>query len=179
MSAAPALLTPGWPRVTEVLRDAGLVSTEWFTEEARDRGTAVHAACHYLLDGDLDRGSLDPTVAPRLAQFERFLADAQPKIHASELEVWHEVYRYLGHLDIDLTLNGRRGVLDIKGPTESDWHGVQLAAYAATYAVPMARWSLYLTDDRYVLKERRNREDWNCFKAALTLVNWRKSCRRS
>lgn len=183
MSATPLraadLAAVGMPRVTEILRDAGLVSTEWFTDEARDRGTAVHAACQYLVEGDLDRDSLDPSVAPRLAQFERFLADAEPRIHAAEVRVYHPIYRYVGHLDLDLTLNGRRGILDIKGVSESEFHGPQLAAYAATYREPMARWNLYLTDDRYILRERRNREDWECFKAALTLVNWRKACRRS
>lgn len=165
-----------YPHVTEILRDAGLVDTTWFTDEARDRGSAVHLATRFLDEGDLDRESLDPTVAPRLAQYERFLLDVRPTIHEIEIPFVDEIYGYQGTPDRILTINGRKGVLDVKGPSVDDWHGVQLAAYAHAKGVG-ARWNLYLNDDRYVLVPRLGRHDWPVFQAALTLRNWRQECR--
>lgn len=181
IAPAGAVIPAELPHVTAILRDAGLVDTTWMTEEHRDRGTAVHLAARFVDEGDLDRESLDPTVAPRLAQYERFLLEVRPQILAIEMPVVHELYRYQGTLDRIVRINGREGVLDIKGTTASDWHGVQLAAYAeaVTPARPLARWNLYLKDDAYRLVPRTNRHDWGAFKAALSLVNWRNVCSRS
>lgn len=163
----------GRPHVTDIMRDAGLVTIDWFTEEARDRGTAVHLATRYLDEGDLDRSSLDASVAPRLEQYERFLAEVKPTIVDIERTVEHDTLGYVGTLDRTLTIAGRVGVLDIKGTLESPWHGVQLAAYAACVGGPLARWNLYLHDTRYKLVERRERTDWEVFKAAITIASWR------
>jgi hypothetical protein len=172
-----------WPHVTEILRDAGLVSTEWMTDEDRDRGTAVHLAIKYLLEGTLDRSSLDPTVAPRLAQFERFMVEVKPVVHAVEERVFHPLYLYQGTLDLRVTINGRRGVVDVKGTTPSEFHGPQLAAYleASGFAYERSprRHNLYLHPDRYRLIERANAYDWKAFLAALSLKNWRLSCKTS
>jgi hypothetical protein len=163
------------PHVTEILRDAGLISTEWFTEEARDRGTAVHAAARYLDEGDLDRESLDPSVAPRLAQYEKFIAEVKPEILAIEEPVEHGLMKYCGTLDRRLRINGREAILDIKGIAASDWHGAQLALYAMCFPRPLARFNLYLFDDRYKLVERTDRADYGCATACLTIRNWRQN----
>lgn len=162
------------PRVTELLRDAGLVSVEWFTEEARDRGTAVHAAARYLDEGDLARESLDETVAPRLAQYELFVAEVRPTILAIEERVVNLTMGYRGTLDRRLRINGRAGILDIKGPTRSCWQSIQLALYALCFTEPLARWNLYLTDDAYRLVEHTDRDDYAAAKAVVTLYHWRK-----
>jgi hypothetical protein len=181
--AEAVIAAENWPHVTEILRDAGLVSTEWMTEEDRDRGTAVHLAIKYLLEGTLDRDSLDPTVAPRIAQFERFLLDVKPKILAVEQRVSHPMYRYQGTLDLDAIINRRRGITDVKGTTASDWHGLQTAAYLEARRLEaaglVARWNLYLHDDRYQFVERTNRLDWPAFLAANSLKQWRQSCKTS
>lgn len=183
MAEAAARSIETWPHVTEILRDAGLVSTEWMTEEDRDRGTAVHLAIKFLLEGTLDRSSLDPTVAPRLAQFERFMVNVRPVIHAVEERVTHPLYRYQGTLDLRVTIKGRRGVVDVKGTTPSEFHGPQLAAYlgASEFAQERrpCRHNLYLHDDRYQLVERKNRFDWPAFLAANSLKQWRESCKTS
>ena len=43
--------TPNLPSVTEILRSVGLIDATWYTEEARQRGTAVHLACEYWDSG--------------------------------------------------------------------------------------------------------------------------------
>src|SRR5262245_41208840 len=113
--ALPCEVPEGTPRVTEVLRDAGLVDTAWYTEESRDRGTAVHLATRYLDEGALDRDSLaDASARARLAQYERFLLEVRPTIHAIEERVFHPIYRYEGTRDRRLSINWREGVLDMK-----------------------------------------------------------------
>lgn len=161
-------------RVTQVLREAGLIDVQWIAEDARDRGSALHAATHYLDIGDLDRSSVDERVAPALTQYERFIAEMRPQILAVEEEVTNATFGYSGRLDRRVILNEREGVLDIKGVTRSAWHGVQLAAYAACFDRPLRRWSLHVTADDYRLIEHTDRDDWRAFQAALALVAWRR-----
>ena len=41
------------PSVTQILKDAGLIDTTWYTDEARQRGRAVHLAAQFLDEDDL------------------------------------------------------------------------------------------------------------------------------
>lgn len=158
-----------WPRVTSILKAAGLIDVAFMTEWDRDRGTATHECARLLLEGTLDRASVDPAVAPRLAQFERFMADAQPDIEAVELEVYHDALRYAGRLDLLAVIAGRSSVVDIKGPTRAAWQGLQVAAYQHAISggpVP-ARYTLHLSDTEYRLVQHTDRNDWPRFVAAL------------
>jgi hypothetical protein len=140
-------------------------------------------------DRDLDRSTVDPSIRGSVEAYERFLAEMEPKIIATEEPVEHDAYRYCGTLDRRVLLyptrdavcvNWRIGVLDIKRGGPAPWHAIQLSAYARCFAGPHARWNLYLGDDgRYRLVERKGRNDWNVFKAALTLYHWREACRTS
>lgn len=159
--------------VTDILRRAGLVDAAWFTEEARDRGSAVHMAAHYLDERDLDWGSVPPDVLPRLRQYQRFLDEVRPEILSIEEEVTNEVFGYCGHLDRRVIINGREGVLDLKAPSRAAWQAIQLALYAACFPRPLARWTLHLSDERYQLIEHKNRRDWDVAKAAILLAAWR------
>jgi len=164
-----------YPRVTEILRAAGLVDDRWWTEEARDLGTKVHKAAHYLAEGTLDWDTVDPRVASRLASYQIFLDEMKPEILAIEETVTNELYRYIGHLDIRLRLHGREGVLDIKPPGKYPWHPIQLSLYAGCFPRKLARWNLHLNDEgnRPKLIEHRNRRDWEIAKAAITIAAWK------
>lgn len=162
-----------WPHVTEILNGAGLIDTSWFTDEHRERGTAVHKATEYLDQDDLDRQSLDDKTAARVGQYEQFLSTSGCHVDAIELKVHHPL-GYCGTLDRLVTINGRPGVLDIKGTTSAKWHAIQLAAYAACIDGPLARWNLYLSDTSFKLEERSNVNDFATFQAAIVLFNyWR------
>jgi hypothetical protein len=41
-------------------------------EHARQRGTAVHAACHFLDEGDLNWATVSPEIEPYVRAWERF-----------------------------------------------------------------------------------------------------------
>lgn len=167
----------GWPRVTSVLKAAGLIDTAHFTEFDRDRGTAVHEAARLFLQGALDRSTVDPAVAPRLAQFERFMLDLNPMVLASELEVVHSEFHYAWRLDLALCFpgNGHTAIVDIKGPTRAPWHGMQVEAYRRAWNSPSPTprvfaalsYTLHLSDTDYRLIPHTDRNDWPRFVAAL------------
>lgn len=165
------------PRVTEIMRAAGLYSGMVHIPEIYlEIGRATHKACELLDLCDLDEASLDPTIIGRVEGYRRFLAEMQPEIEAVEQEVTHPVLLYVGHLDRIITIDGRRGVLDIKGPSHDPSTGIQLAAYQhALEPAPAYRWSLHLGDGTYKLIPHTDRDDWPAFRAALTLHQWRKN----
>ena len=161
----------GWPRVTKVIAAAGLIDTAFMTEFDRERGSALHQCAAYLLDGTLDRASVDPAIANRLAQFEKFMVHG-PRPVAVEAEVWSESFRYAGRLDMVAEWGTGLAIFDIKGPTRAAWHGLQLAAYQHAYAemheaFPVQRYTLHLSDTDYRLIQHKDWQDWPRFVAAL------------
>lgn len=167
------LPSDNWPRVTAVLKGAGLVDTAWFTTEMAERGTAVHLACQYLDEGDLDEASLDPDVLCRVKSYKKFKKEMDPRIHAIEQRVEHKELRYRGTLDRIVEMGGYAGILDIKGPGRAPWQGVQCEAYRRCVDWTPKRWTLHLADDGYNLVEHTAKDDWAVFHAALVLWNWR------
>lgn len=175
----------GLPHVTAVLGQAGL--KPWQSSKGAapadyylELGTAVHRACELWDEGDLDEDRLDERVRPRLEQYKRFKAETGASVMEVERAVEHPIYRYVGRLDRIIKIGGRVGVLDLKSPSVAAWHGPQTAAYReARVMEPLAwpltaRWSLHLSDDKYVLREWADRDDWNVFLAALTVANWKR-----
>lgn len=171
------------PHVTDILAGVGIIDTSWFTDYARDRGTAVHLAAQYLDEGTLDRSTLDPAVRVRLRGYEQFLKEVEPEILHTELALEHKAFRYCGTTDRVVIINGRWGVLDIKPPAQEPWHGLQLAAYLEAtknqIGTPKGhsdgRWSLHLGDGSYKLIPHhgpKGRNDWPVFMSALNLYNW-------
>jgi hypothetical protein len=162
-----------FPHVTDILKDAGLIDTAYFTEEMRERGTEVHKAAEAFDAGAFDEILLPPDVRPRVQQYQRFIREAAPEILSIEETVYNRPLRYCGRLDRRVIIGTREGVLDIKGPSRFPWQAIQLALYAACFPRPLARWTLHLSDDRYQLIEHKDRDDWNVAKAALTLASWK------
>ena len=163
-----------FPRVTQILVDAGLVDAQWFTDYARERGSALHQATALLDENDLAVESVDPAIAPRLAQYRRFLAEVKPRIIAIEEEVTHPTYNYIGHLDRRVEIGGVTGILDIKGPYPAPATQIQLAGYAMCFPGSLARWSLHLSDDAYKLIRHSDRKDFDVWKAAITVADFRR-----
>jgi len=161
------------PHVTSILSAAGLVDTTWYTDYARERGSALHLAMQYLDEGDLDWRTVPPDVLPRLRQYQIFRDEMKPEILSIEEAVENEALRYCGRLDRRIKIAGREGILDMKSPSRCAWHPLQLAMYAACFPRPLARWNLYLYDERYQLIEHKDRSDWEVCKAILTLYAWR------
>jgi hypothetical protein len=164
--------------VTAALKEAGLIDTAFFTEDAADRGTYVHEACGLVDERDL--GSVDPACAGYVAAYERFVADAKPKWCYAEHGVCDVLHGYAGTLDRAGWLNGKWTVLDIKTGPACPWHGLQLAAYARLVrdddgGKPL-RFDLYLTPDgAYRLEPQTHRADEALFFAALAVAQFRRT----
>lgn len=165
----------GPPHVTDILRDAGLIDAEWFRQYDLDRGRAVHKATELLDLGDLDWSSVDPVILGRLRSYQRFLDEVKPEILMIEQKVENSTIGYQGRYDRRVRINGRDGILDIKGPSRAPWQALQLALYAGAISGPnlLARWSLHLSDDKYNLIEHKDRDDWRVAIACVTLAAWR------
>lgn len=179
------------PSVTAVLKANGLSGdfsrvSPAVLEHARARGTAVHAAAHYLDEGDLNESSLDADVTPYLDAWQAFKAERHVELLALELRIACPVYRFAGTIDRIARVQGIRGqiILDIKTSTPYG-AAYQTAAYAIlaahlkpliTPATVLDRWAVELHPERrvpYTVHQYRDRRDREVFLAALTLTHER------
>jgi hypothetical protein len=184
-----------YPRVTEVLEAAGIgPDYSEIPETIRaDRlaraagvGTATHAAIDLLEQGDLDRSSLHPLIAPRVAAYERFVADTGFRRIRGEFEVRSERWRYLGHPDSTGWLGTERIGIDAKATAVFDHDATSIQAkggYGIAYNEmfpdePISRWfGLWLRGDgtyRFVPLIKPDSEQ--LFLAAL--ICWHERARR-
>lgn len=166
------------PGVTSILKDAGLIDDTWFTDEARLRGTYVHAATHYLDDGDLAEESVDPRLAGYLEAYRRFLAVTRPTWELREHRVCDPIFGYAGTLDRVGVLGstGAKVILDIKTGGLPPSVGLQLAAYRRCLTNPYVykRVALQLkADGSFSLHDCTDRRDEQRFLNALDLWNWK------
>ena len=158
-------------------------------EYARNRGTQVHRATHYLDEGDLDEASVDPAIVPYVRAWEQFKTEKRFIPLLMETLVYHPTYGYAGTFDRIGTADCGREyapvLCDIK-TGDASMAGPQLAAYLEAWramqgdafpmAVPQHRWSVRLHDTgRYTITEHKSREDFRVFQAALTLYNYTRS----
>lgn len=166
------------PSVTEILRGAGLIADSQYSDpRAMDRGRAVHSACHYLDEGDLDEASVGREIAPYVRAYQLFLEQSGCVPEMAETRVWSRIHRYAGTLDRLARLADARVLYDLKtGPPEK-WHGAQLGGYAIALAESVgitvdSMFCLHLgADGRYSIREHRAPQSHRQFLAAL--AKWR------
>lgn len=93
-----------YPSVTEILADVGLAPDlsavrpdvlAW----ASARGTALHRAIELHTKGTLDMDSLHPEIAGALAGYLKFVEDSGHEAIASEMELIHHAWGFMGHPD--------------------------------------------------------------------------------
>jgi hypothetical protein len=167
------------PHVTGILKAAGLVDDRWFTEWARQRGTAVHVACHLWNSGDLDEATVDERIAGYLDGWRRAVSELGLVVKESEKLVYSKTYSFAGTVDVVAELGGKNCIIDIKTGDPGRIAGVQLAGYEVALADTlfgkevMRRFAVRLFDDgTYAVTEYTNFKDRACFMAALTIAHW-------
>jgi len=119
--------------VTEILKDAGEIDDRWFTAEARERGSAVHALCQRYANGervdDLGRPLESLECVNGLAAWFR-----DRKVYAIATEQMIEGcvngHHYAGTFDLLAEIGGKRVLVDYKTGAGMKWHPAQIAAYA-------------------------------------------------
>ena len=110
------------------------------------------------------------------AKFER---EMSVEILACEVRVYHMAYRYAGTLDRIARLNGEIALLEIKTGALQPEYQLQTAAYMEAYNEGdsnkiRARFVVQLAEDgAYHVKQHKDKADFDVFKAALTIQNWR------
>jgi hypothetical protein len=175
------------PSVTQVIQAAGLIDFSMIPPDrlkaAADLGTAVHLATEYDDQGRLDPASIDPVVAPYLAQWRRFKDDFNYEMISSEKRMYSQKYGYAGTIDrgavIRLARTPRRCVIDIKTGFSNQIAGVQLAAYLELL-MEKEKWTgkdicvmVHLTPDKYEVKEFSSTRYFPIFLSALNLYKFK------
>lgn len=117
------------PSVTHILSKLGLIEEEWFTEESRNRGTAVHEAIHYLNEDDLDWSSIRPDYLGYIEAYERFCKESGFEPLGAEWLLAHKKLHYAGALDAFGLMVGEKLVIDYKTGGPAPWHCFQGAGY--------------------------------------------------
>lgn len=161
--------------VTQALAEAGFIDKRWYTEDAAERGTAVHDAVQRFHQCGGELGPVADEHAPFLDAYLAFALEAGFTVDGSEERVCDPVLGYAGTLD----LRGRFAryangldVIDIKTGSVPAWVGYQTAAYARLLGgAPRRRWALNLKGDgTYRLEPLTKRTDESVFLAALTVA---------
>lgn len=98
-------------------------------DRAGDFGSEMHRATEaYILGKPFPAWS--PLVKPRMAAFEKWLADYEPEFGATEVSVYNRSEHYAGTLDGFMTIGGRKLIGDYKSSKALYPEvGLQLAAY--------------------------------------------------
>lgn len=129
------------PSTTQILADLGFTDYSMCTEQARERGKAVHQAVHFLEDNDLDWNTVHPIVRPYLEAYLLMKEQTGWIPHVREHRVFCPVYNYCGTLDGfgEMPRLGLEEVLaDYKSGMEQAAR-YQTASYASAYNKPLAK----------------------------------------
>ncbi len=124
-----------FPRVTHILNAVGLgpdlsmVPADVLTA-AMARGTAVHQAIEALAYGYFE--GCDPEIAGYVDAYKKFVAESGAEHIASEFEVVHPAWRYVGHPDGLYWIGKNRTLVDFKSGV-TDGVEYQLAAYVEAW----------------------------------------------
>jgi hypothetical protein len=120
--------------VSEAIQTAGLKDFSRIDptvlERAEQRGTAVHAACHYLDDGDLNWATVSPEIEPYVRAWERFKKETGVELLGIEKPLFHATLGFAGTPDRVVNLYPHKGIIDLKTYAPDAVTGIQLAGYS-------------------------------------------------
>jgi hypothetical protein len=165
------------PSVTQILRP--IINFDGVPPDvlaaAAEFGTHAHMACDLYNRGELDEASLDPALAPYLAQWKACIEECDLTIENSELRVLHPSGHYAGTIDVMGRINGKPFLADIKtGSTMPASVGPQTAAYHAAledFDRGARRYCIHLMPDRYKMIRLTDKTDIHIFQSCLNI--WR------
>lgn len=100
-------------------------------EIARDRGSRVHNALHFMVEGDLDDDTIDDEVRGYLLSGQRYIEKNIRQVYRAEFRVWSSTHIFAGTLDLfALHTDGFLSVDDAKTGSPDDVAAdLQTAAY--------------------------------------------------
>lgn len=163
--------------VTQIMQGAGVIDTQWYTEWAAERGSRVHKAIHYHIQGDLDEESIDPNDRPYFDAYLKFRREGGLDFLVSELHVHNVARHYAGTLDLVAEKNKKITIIDWKTGVPDRAVAIQLTGYALALATmwkkpPMTLATVQLKPDgTYKFKEHEFIP--RVFLAALEVARWK------
>ena len=121
------------PSVTQILKVAGVIDDRWFSEESRERGSAVHDLAERYANGEReDKLGRSLESLEYVNAFARWMKEKKVYSIYTECTVHNSINgkRSAGRFDILALIGGKRVLVDLKSGGPAPWHKVQLAAYA-------------------------------------------------
>lgn len=115
------------PGITTILTAAQMLDPQWFTDEGKARGSAVHAACHYLDENDLIWRTVDPAIVGYVRAWEKFKRESGFTPQLIEKTVWSDIHTAACTLDRCGPMQGHNAMVEIKTGEVEPWAGVQTA----------------------------------------------------
>jgi hypothetical protein len=178
-----------YPSVTTVIEAAGLVDYDMLSaddlEFYRQRGTALHQACWFDDEGDLNEATVDPLVMSRLSAWRKFRSELPFNVVTSERRLFDRRYGFAGTPDRHVEFpDGKRGVIEIKSGAIQSAAAIQTAAQSYLLEAngeyfDLKRYAVHLKPNGgYSVKEffvSAYRQDLSVFLSALTCFKWREA----
>lgn len=165
--------------VTEILRLSGWINGDFYTEEARYRGTYVHAACHIINTGRLKWDSVRPGYRPYIEAYCAFLEETGFTVSEAERRDHHPTLQFAGTWDLYGIFPHRKtpDIGDIKTGRKEKWWKFQSAAYrgikmAQDDLAGIGRFSLELRDngEYHIERHDNHKHDWEVFDASRIIA---------
>ncbi len=175
-----------YPRVTEILKEAGLIDMSMVNADILERaclfGSAVHKACELKDTMKLDYESLDKALLPYLAAWVKFKEDYIVDFVGDQIEeqLISEKWKFRGTPDRWCLIGKSLTVIDIKTSTAIlPSTAIQTAAYSIlveehTGKEVKQRWCVKLEEGKYKIEPYRNSQDKTVFLSALNLWHYKK-----
>lgn len=169
--------------VSEIIQSAGLKDFSRIPPDvlahACARGRAVHAACEFFDQNDLDWDTVSDEIKPYVVAWQRFKSDCPIEWADIEKPLYHATFGFAGTPDRIAVAPGR-AVYDIKTYAPDAVTGVQLAAYSLLRFGPQPsfdepkRVAVWLKKDgKYRVTEYSDRGDESVFMACLTVCKFK------
>lgn len=175
-----------YARVTNVLKEVGIIDARWFDEYAAIRGTFVHEATALFDRSDLDIKSVAPAISGYVKAWIRFRMDNPDiKILDVEARVISKKFRVAGRLDVLAEKSGKLMIIDKKAVTTLNPSvEIQTAAYEAIYREMMGikgeilRKAVQLMPDgTYKARNLNDKNDLAIWMSAVNLYSWKRKRR--
>lgn len=127
----------GVASVTQIITDAGRISSFSMVRAAAERGRVVHKAAALLVAGRLDWTSVDARLVGYVKSYARLIEATGWVARSVETRRYCPVYDYAGTFDVSFE---DQILADLKTGGPAAWHRAQLGAY----------WNLNGRDDRCI-----------------------------
>ena len=169
--------------VTTVLREAGLIDTRWYNDEAALRGTTVAIATMIGDEGGLDRAAVPEQWRGYVAAWERFKGEVGFVVQCAEYVVSNQAMGVAGKIDrvgcFHMSARDRGDwILELKTGAQEEWHWLQLAGYRECVDFSCQVAVVYLKEDGGYTFVRRDfsqhLRDRETFKAAVKMTQWKR-----